>query len=211
MVGDLSGSDRQLLNNISVGVVYVVYGNQARHEAEQSIASLLKYNDLPVKVITEYQFDQDQFKADEQKSRLAKVHLPQLVDFDKVLYLDADTRIRGDITAGFDLLDDWDLAIAPSKNQGNDLFRHIKNEVEKEQTLRELGNYWPLQLQCGVIWFNRVRCTSLFEEWRTEYLRYNDQDQAAFLRALNKCPVKIWLLGRDWNGGKLIEHRFGRI
>jgi hypothetical protein len=190
------------------GVVYVVYGHQARCEAEQSIASLLKYNDLPITIITE-----DFGFSPEQNSRYAKIHLPGLVTYDKVLYVDADTRIKGDITAGFSLLDDWDLAIAPSKNQGNDIFRHIKNNDEKEQTLQELGNFWPLQLQAGVFFSERQRCNLLFSEWQRQWQRFKDQDQAALLRALAIAPVKVWLLGKCWNGenGSIIEHGFGRI
>lgn len=188
------------------GVVYIVYGNQAKIEAGQSIASLLKFNDLPVTIIT------DNFgMTPEQNSRMAKVTLPKLVDYDKVLYLDSDTRIRGNIEVGFKILDDWDLAIAPSKNQGSELFAHIKSSNEKEETLREIGNFWPIQLQAGVMFFHRQRCTSLFEEWQRQWLRWKDQDQAALLRALAIEPVRVWLLGRDWNGGSLIEHRFGRI
>ena len=195
------------------GVIYIAYGDRAKREAALSIASLKRHNDLPVTVINEAVFNDSQWKTDEQKSRWAKVNLPQLVDYDRVLYVDADTRIKGDITPGFDLLDNWDLAIAPSKNQGNALFAHIKNEAEKQETLRELGNWQPLQLQCGLIFLHRQRCANLFECWRAEYLRYNDKDQAAFLRALNKCPVRIWLLSQDWNGenGTIIQHLFGKV
>lgn len=188
------------------GVVYVVYGNQARVEAEQSIASLLKFNDLPVTIIT------DNFgMTQEQNSRMAKVNLPRLVDYDRVLYLDADTRVKGNITSVFDILDDWDMAIAPSKNQDNDLFRHINNATEKEETLHELGNWFPLQLQAGVMAFHRERCAALFAEWRRQWRRWRGQDQAALLRALAIEPVRVWLLGRCWNGGNLIEHHFGKI
>lgn len=188
------------------GVVYVVYGNPARVEAEQSIASLLRFNDLPVTIITV-----DFGMTPEQNSRLAKVNLPELVNYDRVLYLDADTRIKGSISAGFKVLNDWDMALATSKNQGNDLFRHIQNQPEREATLQELGNFWPLQLQAGVIFFDRQRCARLFSEWRRQWQRWQGQDQAALLRALAIEPVRIWLLGRRWNGGDLIEHQFGRI
>lgn len=190
------------------GVVYIVYGNQARIEAEQSIASLLRFNDLPITIISD-----DFGMTPEQNSRLAKVNLPQLVEYDKVLYLDADTRIKGNLSALFEILDDWDLALAPSKNQDNDLFRHIKNVVEKEETLRELGNWRPLQFQCGVMAFSRERCKQLFEEWQRQWQRWKGQDQAALLRALAIEPVRVWLLGKDWNSenGAIIQHLFGRI
>ena len=185
------------------GVVYVAIGSQAQIEAKKSIASLKRHNDLPITVI-------DQFDNPGNGARWAKLNINRLVDYDRVLYLDADTRIHGNITGGFDILDNWDLAIAPSENQGGEVFRHIKTG-ERLQTIRELG-YMPLQLQAGVMFFHRNRCAKLFEAWRDEWQRWKDQDQAALLRALEKCPVRVWLLGCDWNhrDGQLIEHLFGR-
>lgn len=188
------------------GVVYVAYGKQAEQEARLSIASLKRHNNLPVTVITK-----DFGLTPAQNSRMAKVSLPELVDYERVLYLDADTRVRGDISAGFEMLDNWDLAITASKNQGYEVFKHIHNTEEKEQTLRELGNIRPLQLQAGVMFFHRERCTALFAEWRRQWQRWQDQDQAALLRALAVEPVRVWLLGRCWNGGELVEHLFGRV
>lgn len=183
------------------GVVYVAIGDVAKNEARQSLSSLKRYNDLPVTII-------DKFDNPGKGARWAKLNIDQLVDYDRVLYLDADTRINGDITPGFSILDEWDLAIAPSSNQGNFVFAHVR-KGEKLQTVRELG-YIPLQLQAGVMFFDRKRCADLFECWRQEWLRWKDQDQAALLRALAQCPVRVWLLGRDWNGGELVEHLFGR-
>ena len=188
--------------NLAVdGVVYVALGQKAQVEAEQSIASLKQYNDLPITVIVK-------FDNLGKGARWAKLNIDRLVDYDRVLYLDADTRIYGDITAGFNLLDNWDLAIVPSENQDSDIFKHIKTG-ERLQTIKELG-YLPLQLQAGVIFFHRQRCVRLFEAWRQEWKRWGDQDQAALLRALVRCPMRVWLLGQDWNGGQLVEHLFGR-
>lgn len=187
--------------DIKIGVVYIAIGSKAQAEAAASIKSLRRYNDLPVTVIKE-------FDNPGKGARWAKLNINGLVDYDRVLYLDADTRIHGDVTAGFKLLDHWDLAIAPSPNQGNSIFAHIR-AGEKEQTIRELG-YIPTQLQAGVMFFDRRRCAALFERWRAEWVRWKDQDQAALLRALAQEPVRIWLLSREWNGGGLVEHLFGR-
>lgn len=184
-----------------IGVVYVAIGSQAQSEAQESIKALKQHNDLPITVI-------DEFDNPGKGVRWAKLHIDKLVDYDKVLYLDADTRIKGDITSGFKLLDNWDLAIAPSRYQGVEIFQHIKTG-EKLQTVRELGRA-PLQLQAGVMFFDRLRCAKLFECWRNEWLRWKDQDQAALLRALDQHPARVWLLGQAWNGGHLIEHLFGR-
>ena len=183
------------------GVVYVAIGSQAQIEAQESIKSLKQHNDLPITIIDK--FDNPGFGA-----RWAKLNIDLQTDYDKVLYLDADTRIKGDITNGFKMLDNWDLAIAPSQYQDSEVFQHVRNG-ERMQTVKELG-YIPLQLQAGVMFFDRLRCAKLFEEWRIEWQCWRDQDQAALIRALDKEPVRVWLLSQDWNGGQLIEHLFGR-
>lgn len=194
------------------GVVYITYGPKAKQEAMESIKSLKQHNNLPVTVIDESRFPGKPGMTDSQRARWGKLNLPQLVEYDRVLYLDADTRIHSDLSAGFKILDAWDMAIAPSKNQGGALFAHIPDEAEKQATLTEIGNPWPLQLQAGLIFFSRERCASFFGVWREEYRRYGDQDQAAFLRALHREPIRLWLLGRPWNSdnGAIVQHLFGR-
>jgi hypothetical protein len=191
------------------GIVYVAYGQKAKREVMESIKSLKQHNSLPVTVIDESKFNGGPFLTDSQRARWGKLNIPELVEYDRVLYADADTRFRADITPGFSILEAWDMAIVPSKNQGGALFAHIPNAVEKETTLEEIGNPWPLQLQCGLMFFHRERCAGFFSCWREEYKRYSDQDQAAFLRALHREPIRVWLLGRPFNGGELVEHRFG--
>lgn len=185
------------------GVVYIAIGQPAQQTAKESINSLKRHNDLPVTVI-------DKFDNPGKGARWAKLNIDQLVGYDRVLYLDADTIINGDISAGFEILDDWDLAIVPSANQESGVFQHI-DETEREQTVTEIG-YIPIQLQAGMMFFDRIRCQQLFSAWRSEWLRYRDQDQAALIRALAQCPVRVWLLGKDWNSarGELITHLFGR-
>ena len=98
--------------------------------------------------------------------------------------------------------------MVPSGNQGTDLLWHV-DEEEREATLDEVLN--PLQLQAGVFWFKRNERTELlFTEWRKEWLRWKGQDQAAFLRALARAPVRMWILGFPFNGGAVIAHLFGR-
>jgi hypothetical protein len=194
------------------GVVYVTYGQKAKREAMESIHTLKQHNSLPVTVIDESRFNGGDFMTDSQRARWGKLNIPELVEYDRVLYADADTRFRADITPGFSILDEWDMAIVPSKNQGGAIFAHIPNQVEKETTLEEIGNPWPLQLQAGLFFFSRERCADFFGCWREEYKRYGDQDQAAFLRALHREPIRVWLLGRPWNSdkGEIVSHLFGR-
>lgn len=194
------------------GVVYVTYGPKAKQEAMESIKSLKKHNGLPVTVIDEHKFPGEPGMTDSQRARWGKLNIDRLVDYDNVLYLDADTRVNGDLSMGFSLLGGWDMALSPSKNQDANLFAHIPDPVEKAVTLKEIGNPWPLQLQAGLMFFRRLDCAGLFAAWRDEYRRYNDQDQAAFLRALHREPIRVWLLSKEWNGesGSMVTHLFGR-
>jgi len=108
--------------------------------------------------------------------------------------------------------DGWDLAITVSTQQDyKDVLWHI-GEEERRETLELLG-YCPVQLQCGVMYFGRSGAMlDLFDLWRAEWSRYEDQDQGAFLRAIWKMgdKIKIWILGRSYNGGELVSHLFGK-
>ena len=190
---------------MSEAIVWIAYGEKANDMARASKASALEWSNLPQRVITH------EIGAVSSKiaSRYSKTTLLRQMGFDRMLYLDADTLVRQDISTPFAMLaDGWDIVMAPSTNQGDDLMWHIQ-EAEREATLQALG-YRPLALQCGVMWIARnERTERLFDAWHEEWLQYGDEDQAAFLRALARVPVKVWLLGHAWNGGAIIEHRFG--
>lgn len=141
--------------------------------------------------------------------RWAKVNLDALSPWSYTLYLDADTRIHGVLESGWAILrSGWDIAIAPSTVQGGDILWHV-DEEERAATIAELG-YQPLQLQGGVIFFRKCEAVKdFFAAWREEWERWRGQDQGALLRAMHRSPVRMWMLGRDWNGGALIQHRYG--
>jgi hypothetical protein len=66
------------------------------------------------------------------------------------------------------------------------------------------------QWQCGVMFVRRnERTERFFKAWHREWGRYGGEDQAAFVRALHRVPLRVWVLGRPWNGGAVIQHRFG--
>ncbi|MDD5517846.1 MAG: hypothetical protein PHV98_00660 [Candidatus Omnitrophica bacterium] len=192
------------------GAVYIAIGNKALKEAEMSAMTLAKYDDLEVDIISAGAFT-NLFKTNHQISRFVKTSLIDAIEFDQFVYLDADTRIRGSLMQGFDILDDgWDMAITASDNQDRDWCWHI-GEDERNETMMEYGCQ-PIQLQAGVMFVKKCETTrKLFEFWREEWLKYKDQDQAALLRALKRAPVKLWILGKDYNGGRLVSHLFGKL
>lgn len=196
------------------GVVYVAYGKPARTQARLAIASLRKHTNLPVAVISDEPMDgvRNIYAPDaDPGARWAKLSLDLLTPFKHTLYLDADTRVRQDISAGFDILvDGWDMAIAPSVNQigTGDWLWHC-DAGDRTDVVTKWG-FFPLVLQGGVMFLAMSeRVHKFFEQWRVHWSAYRNQDQGALLRALYDVPLKVWLLGRVWNGGAAIEHRFG--
>lgn len=199
------------------GVVYVAYGDEARVQVQLSAKTLVETNPrIPFRVICDRGFPRQQrfpvtrhiyHEDTDPGARGVKLKVDQLTPFDLTMYLDADTRVHGDITMPFDLLErGWEMCIAPCRQQGHDeVHRHV-NEEEREVTRQEVG-FDILALQGGVIYFRKTEAVhQLFSEWRREWDRWQDQDQAALMRALVRCPVKLFLLGRGYNGGHIIQH-----
>jgi len=189
------------------GAVYIAIGDKAVEEARMSAESLKKYNNIEIELLLDDGFYENDF----QKSRHLKTMLPVITGFDQFVYIDADTRIRGSLQHGFDILDDgWEMAITASDNQERDWCWHV-GEDEREQTMLDYCCQ-PVQLQAGVMFVRKYENTHrLFEAWREEWLRWQDQDQAALLRALKRAPVKLWILGKDYNGGRLVSHLYGKL
>ena len=201
---------------MTITAVYVAYGQNAIAEAALSIKSLRRHNKgLPVAVISDFEVNIPGtetiiFADDSRGARWAKLNIDSVTS-DQIIYIDADTRIKQSLQPAIDMLADFDFIVAASVNQNGSVMTHIGTE-ERETTLSEIGNPFPLQLQAGVMLFNRHQCAAMFETWRQEWQRWANQDQAALLRAIYREPVKTWLLGYDWNsaGGKIIDHQFGR-
>ena len=191
------------------GVVYIAYGRRAVTEATASIFTLRRFHDWPIAVIGEAirGCAHIQWPNTGTPGRWAKVNLARLTPFDETLFLDADTRIHGKLDIGFRLLAHYDLVIVASRPQHSEVLSHLSAE-ERTYTLQQLLD--PLQLNTGVMWFNRA-VTPLFEAWRFEWNLYKDKDQGALLRALEVYPTPYALLGAPFNdkSGAVVEHRFG--
>lgn len=196
----------------------IAYGERAEREAGYCLDSLRRHHDWPVVVWRGALPGAP--AGDKARSRHAKTHLLDWTPWERTLYLDADTRVQGDLSAGFAVLEaGWDLAICPSANQtgpagsqGEEWLWHV-GEAERATTRNELAGE-PVQLQAGVFFVVRnERTRALWQAWAEEWARFGDEDQGALLRALNRCPVRVWLLGHPWNsnGGQLVNHQHGRV
>jgi len=199
---------------ISRGVLYVAYGAKARQEARLSAESLARIHPRwPIRVITDGDpvgwaptIDWPDVGT---PGRWAKVNLDILTPWEQTLFLDADTRVYDKLEVGFSYLDQgWDMVIVPSIPQGTEMLGHCSGP-ERFATLWEC-RIEPLQLNTGAMWFGQsVRVKRLFQTWRSEWMRWKDKDQGALLRALEQSTARIALLGRPFNGGAVVAHRFG--
>lgn len=197
------------------GALYVAYGEAARQEAKRSAKTLGEHNPgLPIAIISDKpiaKYQHISFREPGPGARWAKLQMDKLTPFDKTMYIDADTRIKDSLMGGFDILNDgWDMVITPSTRQRQDVLGHLSDK-DKELTLETLGRE-PLNLQAGLLFFRKCKAIhSLFDLWRQEWQRFQDQDQGALLRALQQQPVKVWLLSWLWNShnGEIMAHEFG--
>jgi hypothetical protein len=185
------------------------------NEARLSIVTLKEHNQYPITVVGSKPLNGERFVRYDDTGlpgRWAKVNLDTISPYDVTCYLDADTRVYASLQAGFDAIDaGFDMAITPSQHQGTDIMWHVKDD-ERHETLLQLNNFSPLQLQGGMFFFRKSPETkALFAAWRDEWQRWMDVDQAALLRALYRAPVRLFIMGRPWNGGSVVAHRFGAL
>src|SRR3990170_3076822 len=67
-------------------------------------------------------------------------------------------------------------------------------------TYQKIGTDQVIQLNGGVFCFQRnQRTRAFFQTWEQEWRRYGKRDQAALLRSLWVHPMKMYVLGNEWN------------
>ena len=191
------------------GVCYVALGQNARREMKASRATL---KDLPSTVFDTW--DQVSGVTIVQQAHLAKTRVFEWSPYDYTLLLDADTRVMGDLSFGFLLLEaGWDIVMVPSLPPRENLVLWHLSPKEKEHTINSLGNWGHIMLNTGVLFFRKSEAVQrLFTAWEHEWNLFKGPDQGAFLRALRQHPVKIFLLSQAYNSakGSIVKHLFGR-
>ena len=124
-------------------------------------------------------------------------------EWESTLYLDADTEVVGDIRLYFQLIEDgWEFVICKDPHLMDTMhaFKRPNNTTELRATEAELSTLHTLQYNGGVWAFGRSeRIAAFFERWQTEWERYAQRDQGALIRAMYADPLKVYLLGNEWN------------
>jgi len=222
----------------TIGIVYMGFGARAAKEIRKSMMSLRNVGvqipvcvvgDTPVKGAQciewagQSPFDADQRKNFQFRAGRVKPFLAGLTPFERTLYIDADTEFMSDITKGFELLSEYDLALAEELLTIGQLYNKPLagweiNIIERDATIEELGGDRDIKfLNSGVIFFRKTeQVLALFETWGRQWLRWQQWDeQLSLMRALHECPVNYKALSVDWNHphrhlAKIIFHNYGR-
>lgn len=193
------------------GVYCVAFGDPARACAKRLLPSLRQYlPGVPVALCAATPLGgEDVFIAQPDSDvggRRAKLKVYELTppEWDVVLYLDADTVvISSDIQFYFQLLESgWEFVICKDVDHADTLhnFRRSYHFKELEETLAEVSTLHVLQLNGGVWAFRRTpRVETFFAAWLSEWEHHAQKDQGALLRALYRCPLKVYILGNEWN------------
>ncbi|ESP90013.1 hypothetical protein K933_00582 [Candidatus Halobonum tyrrellensis G22] len=129
--------------------------------------------------------DTDELDADFSSSNLE----PGMSPFDRTLFLDTDTYLTDSVHELFDVLDEYDLAIAPSLSQGSvsgvpaprTQYNTGVVSYRSNDPVRELFTLW----------------NDIYREWREE--RDVVQNQPSFLKAVYETDVDLFTLSLNYN------------
>ena len=188
----------------------MAYGKPARDCALGAIDSFKRYlPDIPVALASDKPLGPEdifiQHPDEDIGGRAAKVAIYDLApaDWQYVAYLDADTEIIAPNDTLWRIVESgWDMVIC--KNPGRfhvaREMRRSDNGDECETTFGRIGTDEVIQLNGGVFCFQRNdRTRAFFDAWQLEWRKWGKRDQAALLRALWANPLKLWVLGSEFN------------
>jgi len=137
--------------------------------------------------------------------RRAKLRAYELApaEWQAVLYLDADTKVVAPIHQYFEWIESgWEFVICKDPHLMDTMhaFRRRGNSIELRDTERQIRTLHTLQYNGGVWAFGRnKRVQAFFARWLAEWEQYAGRDQAALIRAMYAEPLKVLLLGNEWN------------
>lgn len=192
-----------------LGVYVVAFGDQARECAVRCVDSWHRHMPgVPVAVASDHPVgNEDVFvkSADEDiggRSVKTKAYDLTPAEWERVLYVDADTELVAPVWYLFEALLGWDFLICLNavKFVVASNMRRPDNLDECQETYDLFGTEQLLQYNGGVFGFRRNERTAvLMRAWHKEWEKHGKRDQAALLRALHKYPVRLLTLGIEWN------------
>lgn len=193
------------------GIYCVAFGAPARACARRMIETAKRHMpEIPIALCSaEPLGPEDHFVTapdSDVGARRAKLRAYELApaEWGAVLYLDADTEvISPDARFFFELIESgWEFVICkdPVKMDTLHSFRRPNNLAELNETAAEVYTLHILQFNGGVWAFGRSPQTAeFFKRWQVEWEIHGQRDQGALLRAMYADPLKVYVLGNEWN------------
>jgi len=192
------------------GIYCVAFGDPARESALRMMTSAKRHMpEIPIALCAAKKIGPEDVLIVEPDSdiggRRNKLRAYELApaEWQTVLYLDADTEVVGDIRFYFELIEDgWEFVICKDPHLMDTMhaFQRRNNSVELRDTERQIYTLHTLQYNGGVWAFTRSgRVQAFFARWLAEWERYAGRDQGALIRAMYTDPLKVYLLGNEWN------------
>ncbi len=192
------------------GIYCVAFGDPARTCALRLMNSIKKHMpDIPIALCSDRKIGPEDLLIVEPDSdvggRRAKLKVYELTpaEWEAVLYLDADTEVVAPIYRFFEWIEDgWELVICKDPHLMDTMhsFERRYNKRELAEVQEAVSTLHTLQLNGGVWAFGRSkRIAAFFRRWQVGWERYAQRDQGALIRALYADPLKVLVLGNEWN------------
>lgn len=192
------------------GIYCVAFGDPARRCAKQMMVSAKKWMpEIPIALCGDRKIGPEDLFLKQPDSdvggRRAKLKAYELApkNWQSILYLDVDTKIVGDIRFYFQLIEDgWEFVICKDPHLMDTMhsFQRRNNLVELREIEEEIYTLHTLQFNGGVWAFGRnKRVAAFFKRWQKEWEVHAGRDQGALIRAMYRDPLRIYVLGNEWN------------
>ncbi len=192
------------------GIYCVAFGGPAREVCERMMRSAKRHMpDIPICLCAASPIGVEDVFVQQPDSdiggRRAKLRAYELApaEWQAVLYLDADTEVVAPIYQYFEWVEDgWEFVICKDPHLLDTMhsFERRNNQAEMAYTEGQIVTLNTLQWNGGVWAFGRnERIAAFFRRWQMEWERYAQRDQGALVRAMYADPLKVWLLGNEWN------------
>jgi hypothetical protein len=208
------------------GIYVVAFGEPARGCARTLLSSIARHMpDVPVCLCSDRALGGEAVLVTAPDSdvggRRAKMRAYELAPaaWEAVLYLDADTELTAPVGQLFEWVENltpgpspqrrgeeeregWEFVICkdPIKRDTLHSFVRSNNAAEMAELMGLFGTLHLLQLNGGVFAFRRCEAVAkFFQRWQREWERYGMRDQGALIRALYAEPLRMLVLGNEWN------------
>jgi hypothetical protein len=176
------------------GVLYIASGAEYIEQARQSAEALKATNNLPITLVCDRSVSHECFDTVVEETGFqyhygdSVLKIPEL-PYERTMLLDTDTRVCGDLTEAFTLLDQFDIAAA--------------TVADDEFSVSSVPNSSFPEYNTGIICFNRQNTAEFVAEWKSIYREYLEDgirmNQPSFREALYESDLRIATLPTEYN------------